>query len=457
MIPNAKAAAAAAAMCIAALCCAREIKTSFTPCEGVVENPGQGLMHVINRKRMEGAPYGAYYSRFAWADLEPEEGKYDWSEIDRMIGLAKKTGIPFSFRIMCANYHSKKPYVTPKWALDKGIKHKPYNWEKERQNPRSPFTTMTRYTPYFDDPLLIELHARFMRELAKRYDGNPYISSIDIGSYGNWGEWHTYRLGIPGATEETRRKFAGMYLDNFKKTALVFMSDDAKTLEYALGKGGEFPKVGIRRDGVGGPWHYKNWIGSKKYANVPNMGEIWKSKPVLFEFIASPDKQKGWSLKRAADFILGNHCNVFNDNFHFKNTFTRPEDAEQVDRLRKFVGARLVPHKMEISADSRTLEISLWGKNAGCSKIYLPYELVYELRTPGGETAAAFTSSADPAKWLPGEFFARDEFEIPRNLPSGEYELRARLAHKGKIFRDFKFAAKESAPDGPLFISRISK
>lgn len=49
------------------------------------------------------------------------------------------------------------------------------------------------------------------------------------------------------------------------------MSDDAKTLEYALRKGGEFPRVGMRRDGVGGPWHYKNWIGSK---NMRTSG-IW--------------------------------------------------------------------------------------------------------------------------------------------------------------------------------------
>ena len=453
MIPNAKAAAAAAAMCIAALCCAREIKTSFTPCEGVVENPGQGLMHVINRKRMEGAPYGAYYSRFAWADLEPEEGKYDWSEIDRMIGLAKKTGIPFSFRIMCANYHSKKPYVTPKWALDKGIKHKPYNWEKERQNPRSPFTTMTRYTPYFDDPLLIELHARFVRELAKRYDGNPHISSIDIGGYGNWGEWHTYRLGIPEAAEETRRKFADMYLDNFKKTELVFMSDDAKTLEYALGKGGEFPKVGIRRDGVGGPWHYKNWIGSKKYANVPNMGEIWKSKPVVLEFIENAGKQKEWSMRRAVDFILSNHACLFNENWQVAPLCE--SDKEIFRELFRGLGARICLKNATVSAGDRCVSISIEGENAGNCKIYLPYELVYELRAPDGKAAASFPSSADPSKWLPGKFSASDRFEIPQTLPPGKYGLFARLAHRGGALRDFKFAVSEAEPGGSVRLAEL--
>ena len=89
-------------------------------------------------------PYGVGYGRYDWADFEPEDGKYDWSKIDELIENYAKIGLPVSFRITCANYHSKKPYSTPKWALDKGIKYKPYNWEKERQNPKSPFTTMTQ-------------------------------------------------------------------------------------------------------------------------------------------------------------------------------------------------------------------------------------------------------------------------------------------------------------------------
>ena len=171
------------------LCACMERKTVFfSESDEAPANPGQGFASCSQTPRRDGImPYGVGYGRYDWADFEPEDGKYDWSKIDELIENYAKIGLPVSFRITCANYHSKKPYSTPKWALDKGIKYKPYNWEKERQNPKSPFTTMTRYTPYFDEPLLIELHARFVRELAKRYDGNPHISSIDIGGYGNWG------------------------------------------------------------------------------------------------------------------------------------------------------------------------------------------------------------------------------------------------------------------------------
>ena len=425
-------------------CNEKEKSVVFEESDAVIVNPAQGFVSYSQSPKTDNIlPYGVGYGRYDWSDFEPEDGKYDWRKIDELIANYAKIGLPVSFRITCANYHSRNAYATPKWALDKGIKYKAYNWEKERQNPKSPFTTMTRYTPYFDEPLLIELHARFVKKLAERYDGNPHISSIDIGGYGNWGEWHTHRLGIPEATPESRKKFADTYLDNFKKTQLVFMSDDAKTLAYALGKA----NVGIRRDGVGGSWHYKNWIGSKKYAGVANMDKIWENAPVLLEFIASPHKEKDWSLERAANFILDNHCQLFNDNLHFKNTLTSPADKPQTDRLRKYVGARLVAEKADLKYSPTTLEISLEGKNIGCSKIYLPFELVYYIyRTDGGkfEKIAELKSTADPTRWLPDQkFTATDKFALPKNLPNGEYSLFAGLVNKDGVLRNFKFANKE--------------
>ena len=186
------------------------------------------------------------------------------------------------------------------------------------------------------------------------------------------------------------------------------------------------------------------------------MGEIWKSQPVLLEFISSPNKQKEWSMQRAVDFILGNHCNVFNDNFHFKNTFTSAQDAPLIEKLKKYIGARIVIDRARILSDSQSVEISLKGRNVGCAKIYLPYELVYELRTPDGKTAASFLSKENPSDWLPGEISISDKFELPRNLPKGKYELVARLAHKNKIFHDFKFAAKEASKDGSISLGEFT-
>lgn len=77
--------------CLSALC-GQSIEKSFTPDDSIIENPGQGLMLVS--KRIEGLPFGACYTRVLWADLEPEEGKYDWSKIDKAISRGEKKQNP---------------------------------------------------------------------------------------------------------------------------------------------------------------------------------------------------------------------------------------------------------------------------------------------------------------------------------------------------------------------------
>ena len=107
-----------------AICaCKQQTDTAFTESDKIITNPGQGFASCTQNPRTDGIlPYGVGYGRYDWSDFEPEDGKYDWSKIDDLIENYAKIGLPVSFRITCANYHSNKPYSTPKWALDKGIK-----------------------------------------------------------------------------------------------------------------------------------------------------------------------------------------------------------------------------------------------------------------------------------------------------------------------------------------------
>ena len=441
----------------AALCgCKQESEKTFTREHGVIANPGQGWMSIYSKENPK-LPYGSRYVRFHWRDLEPEEGKYNWEPVEKQIDRAVKMGIPFSFRIMCVSSHSGTPYASPEWVFEKkGAKFSKF-MNKPGGDSATGDTRFARVTPIFDDPAFIECHARFIKALAEKYDGDPRISTIDIGSYGNWGEWHVFGLGIKPSPLEVRKRYADMYLDNFKKTDLVFMTDDAEILKYAIGEK-DGSRVGMRRDGVGGEGHYDHWIGKGKYlkAGVSKMGDVWKYKPMLFEwYVCYADMLKRkWPLPKAADFILDNHASLVSENL--RPATVPAEEYAQVDRISKGAGARIFLDSAKVLRDGGSLRVSLDGENGGIARISLPYGLVYELKDSAGNVAAAFASSADPSKWLPGKFSANDEFEIPRSLPSGEYELRARLAHKGKIFRDFKFAAKEAAPDGSVAIAKIS-
>jgi hypothetical protein len=59
-------------------------------------------------------PCSVVYIRFTWADVEPEQGKYNWQVIDYVIAAWKPRGAAVAFRVMTCNAHSASYYASPK-------------------------------------------------------------------------------------------------------------------------------------------------------------------------------------------------------------------------------------------------------------------------------------------------------------------------------------------------------
>jgi len=418
----------------------------FTPDDGIFAAPGQGWLAF--GKQFPAAPkvpYGLFYTRFEWADLEPSEGVYNWQGIDDAIQEAVKHQIPFAFRIMCTNYHSKNYRSTPEWVFARGVKSQEYQWHKRDYNPALPYTTKTRLTADFSDPTFIELHRNFIRALAARYDGNAAVAFIDIGSYGNWGEWHTWGLGMPNSPPEIRRLYADMYLDNFKKTDLVFMSDDEVTFAYALGDM-KHPRVGLRRDGVGSEEKYRLWF-TTKYRHIPELPELWRSRRIVFEWHSAFDtmRKNNWPLAKAADWILDNHCCLLSDNLNLGQI--PPEEWPQIDRLARGLGARIVLTSAIISVKNSRLDITVTGANTGITPIYLPYVWEFQL----GDTV--LPGAAD-ASLPPGVFTLHESFDLPAGIPA-EAVLTLRLRHRDRIFMDFPLAVTQKNSQGNVILAKI--
>ena len=441
---------------------------SFTEDEGVIRNPGQGWStEAWAFKR--GDPVvnvGALYGRYCWADFEPEEGVYDWTQMEKLLDLAASQGLPASFRIMCASARSRTGWVTPKWVFDKGAKEDPFVNLEEINGSK---VKVVQHAPVFDDPVFLEAHRSFLEALAKRYDGDPRLAGLDIGSYGNWGEWHCF--GLPPNTNqyfeatanlpfvppkvypaEIRRQYADWYLEYFSKTPLVFMTDDWETFRHALGDG-KIPRVGMRRDGVGSPHHFDHWIGSPPYDAVPRMADVWRDRPVWFEFFcpASEFKDRGWSIERSVEWMLTNHVTVVNTTpFSPWDIGDNPEIFALLRKIDLYAGARFVPSEAEVRRDGRTVTLRLTGENRGVARLHLPYALQVVVAGPDGKELFVHEASADPGSWLPGPFSVKDRFILPHDVDATGARLSVRLRHRGGVFRDFRFAARETAADGTL-------
>lgn len=443
---------------------------TFTPWHGVVRNPGQGWSAAGGASRFAELDavvnVGAGYHRYQWNWLEPQEGCYDWSMLDRDIEFFAAKGLPFGFRIMCANYHSPGRECSPQWVFEKGAKNfvfagLPYSL---------PDGTMTRdhVTPVFDDPLFIDAHRRFIEALAKRYDGDPRLSGVDIGSFGNWGEWHCWELWPKGTgakqmqkvSAAVRRQYADMYLSNFRKTPLQFLSGDVEMLKYSAGASGF--GVGLRRDGVGDPG--LKWCGDERYAIFPQMADVWKHRPVWFEWWAvctdfgRPGTfQEKWTIPEPIDWMLKNHVSLVNTT-PFNPVKCKTELPDVYPLLKKidlFAGARLVAESATLARDGLCLSIKLTGSNNGSSRIHLPYVAEYVFFDGTGRVVKAIPSAFNPCAVLPGRFEHEERILLSENLSQG-LSLRLRVRHCSDVLADFRWAVKEVDAQGALLLGGVS-
>lgn len=274
------------------------------------------------------------YLRLPWAYLEPEEGKYNWAILDtpaqRWIAKGKKIAL----RLTCSE--SWMTYATPKWVKDAGAKGTFYTHGK------GPSSDGNLWAPFFDDPIFIEKLEAFLAAYAERYDGNPNVEFIDVGTYGLWGEGHTHGSSKQDSIE-LKKLHIDLHLKYFKKTLLCISDDFAghnkpgkrfPITDYAFSKG-----VTIRDDSIithprknGPAWYHAE------------MAELfWPKFPVILEHqhVASC-KQKGtWRPDKIVDSVEAYHA-----SFMSIHGFPRPylkENREMIDAINKRMGYRLMP------------------------------------------------------------------------------------------------------------------
>jgi len=175
------------------------------------------------------------YLRIPWSYVEPQEGKFDWSILDipaqRWVGKGKQIAL----RISCCE--SWMRWATPEWVQKAGAKG--HNFK--------PGTGITNDGPYwepdYDDPVFLEKLDNFLAALAARYDGSPEVAFIDIGSFGVWGEGHTYHSTKLPYSSDTIRRHIDLHTKHFKKTLLAANDDFVShgrgeaCIEYACQQG----------------------------------------------------------------------------------------------------------------------------------------------------------------------------------------------------------------------------
>ncbi|MCL4849886.1 MAG: DUF4832 domain-containing protein [Bryobacteraceae bacterium] len=393
----------------------RRVRKTFAEVDTLFANPGAGWMTEIDDVDEPRFPSTVAYARWNWNELEPQEGQFHWELVDTAIAKCRSRGARLAFRVMATNPHSRGYYCSPKWLFDLGCRSYEYIPKLDTVSQHKRFA---RIEPDYADPLFLEKHSNFIRELGRRYNGHPGIEFVDIGSYGLWGEWHTPHP----APDDVLVRLVDLYGDAFRQTPRVMLTANPKVLEYALARG-----AGVRRDGVGSPWDAQSWR-SKKYAHVRGLADVWRRAPVVFEWFESFRfmTKQGWSVDQAIEFMLENHV-----TFVYDNLGKVPEaERSEFERLARLAGYRFTVR--EISHPERVrrgeaFRLEMKWANAGVGRLYRKHALALYLLDSSGRVLHQKLADSDPRAWLPGDHEVSEAITPPSGLDPGTYGVAAAL------------------------------
>jgi hypothetical protein len=375
-------------------------------------NPGRGFTSTgsLFNENMGSRQHplcGVSQQRYYWDELEPVEGQINFALIDSAIAKAVRSGEQLNFRVMCQN----EDMVLPKWAKAAGIK-----------------------SPYYDNPVFIEKQVRLIKALGAHYDGNPGICFVDIGSIGQWGEWHI----DPEAADPTKivfpsdsnaKKIIDAYFQSFTKTPLCALISYKQPFgfAYATSRGS-----GWRADCWGDMdslgWNHMKGVYPQAIAGA-KAANSWKNGPVALETCWTMDEwfQRGWDIDYILSKALEWHANSVNNG-------GQAIPAKWYDKVKAFekkLGYRLVLREFAYPSQSKKntpASLHMQWDNVGVAPLYNAYPLAVSL-VSATDPAQRFTitTDADARKWMPGSTALNTTITIPAEMPAGKYNMEIAL------------------------------
>lgn len=336
------------------------------------------------------------YLRVPWAFIEPQEGRFNWALLDTPAQRFISKGKRVAFRITCSENWMR--FATPEWVRNAGAKGCFYEFGK------GPSTNGTLWDPDFEDPIFLEKLDHFLSAMAARYDGNPNVAFIDIGSFGLWGECHTHMSSQTPADRVLPiiKQHIDLHVRHFHHT-LLCIGDDAvghdkpgrhfPATDYALSKG-----VTLRDDSIMVQPPPNSWY----HAEMAQ--EFWPHWPVVLEHehFGSSKARNAWGdgsllLKAVEDY----HASYLSIHW-WPHEFLEANRA-LVDRINRRLGYRIQLHSAswpKVATIGKPFQFDSAWANAGVAPAYPGGFIAVTLKDVKGGLVAVMTDESFDIKSL---------------------------------------------------------
>lgn len=358
------------------------------------------------------------YLRIDWSDIEKEEGVFDWSEIDSIFEKYGKLGYKFTFRLCTYEgiLHDDFGYATPEWVKNAGAE----GWTEKDGS----------WLPKLDDPIFLEKLENFMREFGGKYNNNPLVEYVDIGTIGIWGEGNCIHQVYDN---EMYKKHINLHLKYFPDK-IVVVNDDMincaaynpnadrkKILDYTLSRG-----LGFRDDSI-------LWIGTTTgdcgydTARTPFMFDLFApNAPVDIELdhmrsIKDDVYKDGTSVYEALKRAHATYCGFhgYPEDWLNKYPYLTKHLANKLGYW-YFVNGASIPELVS----GYPAVIKLWFENKGFCHAYNAFDLKIKLVSEdSGDEYIVFENCGMNLNWK-SETVTEETLKLSlKDVPSGKYTL----------------------------------
>ncbi len=382
------------------------------------------------------------YIRLAWSYLEPKEGQFDWAVIDRIIEKWTAHGLGIAFRISCKETSTdriEQQYATPRWVKEAGAQGGHYR-AGEAVGPEGP------WEPVWDDPIFLEKLEKFLAAFAARYDRQPWVRYVDVGSIGDWGEGHAWAGSRKVLSFAVRKLHVDLHVKHFKRAPLVISDDYVYALadldererlhRHILASGISYRDDSIMVNGYFSHSSDRFTVRSPQY-----FADAYPRTPTVFELEHYPKvKQLGnWAVlpesaaakfgqgKTGPDFFRGAltllHATYI--GYHGNAREWLDDNPALTRELLNRCGYWLFPMSLELPSTlvaGNITPVRVTFDNRGVAPPYQPYELRVKLSSDHSSWVAVVGRT--DRSWLPGApVIVQHQLPLPADLKAGRYTM----------------------------------
>lgn len=456
----------------------------------VLENPHKGWYHHlfdngISKYAIEDDSIFAsfpgmdhLYLRLCWSYLEPEEGKFNWHFIDDIVKKYVPLGYKISFRITCSETASYPgsvgeevdgvQYATPSWVRNAGTKGTVVETRGFNN---------TTWVPDWDDPVFLEKLDQFHEAFALRYDGQPWVSYVDIGSIGDWGEGHTsFTTEIPPTFAEVKAHM-NIYLKNYKKSLIVACDgyftvgktkrEEQKLYQYAVSKG-----ISLRDDSPLVDYYIEKFPDSWSVSHPYLYDPLYIQRPIIFELqhYRIVKRDGNWLGKNGAEkipeygysgaTIMRKAIETMHATYIGYHGYAEKwlaDNPELTKELLNLCGYWYFPVRAAYPfflKKGENNEFSIVWFNKGVAPAYNTFDLVLRFESSNSKDSFELTINSGNKYWLPGiSKTEKYSIEIPLTSKKGNYIMKFKLAERtGERIVPIQIGLKESVLDNMGFV-----